>query len=196
MSNISYDYSKYPSHTPYPEILRHIMSTQTPLKILFLCTGNSARSILGEYLIRRVAPGRFESYSAGSKPTGKVNPHAIRTLEEYRIDASDARSKSVEEFIDAGLQFDFVITVCDNAKESCPIWPGQPIVAHWGSPDPAEATGTDEEIMDTFRRVALQIHRRLDLFASLPLEKMDRLRLRQATADIGNKQQEPSSTPA
>jgi arsenate reductase len=110
-----------------------------PFKILFLCTGNSARSILGEYLIRRIAPGRFETSSAGSSPAGKVIPYAIRTLKEYRIDSSDARSKSVDEFIDAGVQFDFVITVCDNAKDNCPVWPGQPIVARWGSPDPAAA---------------------------------------------------------
>lgn len=161
------------------------MSKLIPFKILFLCTGNSARSILGEYLIRRVAPGRFESFSAGSSPVGKVNPYAIRTLNEYRIDASDARSKSVDEYIDKGFKFDFVITVCDNARENCPVWPGQPIVAHWGSPDPAAAAGTDEEIMDIFRRVAMQIHRRLDLFSSLPLEKMDRLRLQAAAKEIG-----------
>ena len=161
------------------------MSKLIPFKILFLCTGNSARSILGEYLIRRVAPGRFESFSAGSSPVGKVNPYAVRTLNEYRIDASDARSKSVDEYIDKGFKFDFVITVCDNARENCPVWPGQPIVAHWGSPDPAAATGTEEEIMDTFRRVAMQIHRRLDLFSSLPLEKMDRLRLQAAAKEIG-----------
>ena len=168
------------------------MSTQIPFKILFLCTGNSARSILGEYLIRRVAPSRFASYSAGSNPVGKVNPYAIRTLKEYRIDASDARSKSVDEFVDKGFKFDFVITVCDNARENCPVWPGQPIVAHWGSPDPAAATGTDDEKLDEFRRVAMQIHRRLDLFASLPLEKMDRLRLQKATTKIGADQMTPS----
>ena len=167
------------------------MSKLIPFKILFLCTGNSARSILGEYLIRRVAPGRFESFSAGSSPVGKVNPYAIRTLNEYRIDASDARSKSVDEFIDKGFKFDFVITVCDNARENCPVWPGQPIVAHWGSPDPAAAAGTDEEIMDIFRRVAMQIHRRLDLFSSLPLEKMDRLRLQAAAKEIGANEKSP-----
>ena len=161
------------------------MNTHTPLKILFLCTGNSARSILGEYLIRRIAPGRFESFSAGSNPTGKVNPYAIRVPKEYRIDADDARSKGVDKFIQNGTRLDFVITVCDSARESCPVWPGQPIVARWGSPDPATATGTVEEIMDTFRRVALQINRRLELFCSLPLEKMDALRLREATVGIG-----------
>ncbi len=152
-------------------------------KILFLCTGNSARSILAEYLIRRIAPGRFESFSAGSKPQGQVNPFAIRTLKEiYRMDASDARSKSWDEF--KQTQFDFVITVCDNAKESCPVWPGQPVVAHWGSSDPAVCNGTDEEKMKAFVQVAFQINRRIELFASLPLEKMDRLKLEEATQKI------------
>ena len=127
------------------------MSDKRPYKILFLCTGNSARSILAEYLIRRTARDKFESYSAGSFPTGKVNPYALRVLKElYHIDASDARSKSWEEY--QSIEFDFVITVCDNARESCPYWPGQPIVAHWGVPDPALATGTDEEVFRKFQK--------------------------------------------
>jgi len=127
------------------------MSDKRPYKILFLCTGNSARSILAEYLIKRTARDKFESYSAGSFPTGKVNPYALRVLKElYHIDASDARSKSWEEY--QSIEFDFVITVCDNARESCPYWPGQPIVAHWGVPDPALATGTDEEVFRKFQK--------------------------------------------
>src|SRR5688572_21053114 len=111
------------------------MSPQ-PYKILFLCTGNTARSLLAEYLIKRTGAGKFESYSAGASPKGVVNPHTLKVLKEvYHIDASGARSKSWEEF--RQVHFDFVITVCDNAKESCPIWPGQPIIAHWGSPDPS-----------------------------------------------------------
>lgn len=158
------------------------------LKILFLCTGNSARSILGEYLIRRIAPARFESYSAGSFPTGKVNPFALQILKDlYHIDASEARSKSYEEF--DGVEFDFVITVCDNARESCPVWPGQPIVAHWGVPDPALATGTDEEIMRQFRQAAMLLQRRIELFCSLPIEKLDRLKLEKLTKDIGKQSQ-------
>ncbi|MCE0498862.1 MAG: arsenate reductase ArsC, partial [Methylacidiphilales bacterium] len=146
-----------------------------PFKILFLCTGNSARSILGEYLIRRITPGRFESFSAGANPTGHVNPIALRVLREnFKIDASDARSKSWRD--DKDVVFDFVITVCDNAKESCPIWPGQPIIAHWGSPDPAHFEGTEEETFKMTLQVAMQIHRRLELFCSLPLEKMERLK--------------------
>src|SRR6201991_1719480 len=142
-------------------------------KVLFLCTGNSARSIIGEYLLRRQDSERFEAFSAGSFPTGKVNPFAIEILREvYNIDASEARSKSWEEF--QGVEFDFVITVCDNARESCPVWPGQPIVAHWGSPDPAAVEGNDSEKYRAFKEVALQINRRLQLFTSLPLDKLDR----------------------
>lgn len=157
-----------------------------PFKILFLCTGNSARSILGEFLIRRIAPGRFESFSAGAKPTGKVNSIVLRVLKEtYKIDASSARSKSWEEYKD--VHFDFVITVCDNAKESCPVWPGQPIIAHWASPDPAQFEGTEEEKFKMVGQVAMQIQRRLDLFCSLPLEKMERLKLETAVSNIGHK---------
>jgi protein-tyrosine-phosphatase len=153
-------------------------------KILFLCTGNSARSIFGEYLIRRISPNRFESYSAGSFPTGEVNPFALHVLKEiYHIDASKARSKSWEEFKD--VEFDFVITVCDNARESCPIWPGQPIVAHWGVPDPALATGSDEEVLRQFKQAALLLQRRIELFCALPIEKLDRLKLEKLTKDIG-----------
>lgn len=160
----------------------------SPFKILFLCTGNTARSVLAEYLMKRIGQGKFESYSAGSFPKGTVNPLTLRVLKElYKIDASDARSKSWEEFTEQGLEFDFVITVCDNAKESCPVWPGQPIVAHWGSPDPAEATGTEEEKFAVFKKVALQIQRRLDLFTSLPLEKLDRLRLAEMVKGIGQR---------
>jgi protein-tyrosine-phosphatase len=163
------------------------LSTQ-PFKILFLCTGNSARSILGEYLIRRIARGRFESYSAGANPSGKINPIVLRVLKEnYKIDASDARSKSWTEYKD--VHFDFVITVCDNAKESCPVWPGQPIIAHWGSPDPAAFEGTDEEKYKMTLQVAMQIQRRLDLFCSLPLEKMERLKLAALVGGIGHKEQ-------
>ena len=161
--------------------------TPSPFKILFLCTGNSARSILAEYLVRRIAPGRFESFSAGANPTGKINPLVLRVLKEnFKIDASDAHSKSWKEFKDA--YFDFVITVCDNAKESCPIWPGQPIIAHWGSPDPAYFEGSEEEKYKMTLQVAMQIQRRLDLFCSLPLEKMERLKLAAALSSIGNKE--------
>jgi len=157
-----------------------------PYKFLFLCTGNSARSILGEYLLRQLGGRGFEVFSAGSLPTGKVNPLAIQVLKDvYNIDASEARSKSWEEFKD--VEFDFVVTVCDNARETCPIWPGQPIVAHWSSPDPAALEGTDAEKYRAFKDVAFQINRRLQLFTSLPLNNLDRLKLAAAFQEIGSK---------
>jgi arsenate reductase (thioredoxin) len=168
----------------------------TPFNILVLCTGNSARSILAEYLICRIGAGRFQAYSAGARPSGTVHPLALRVLREnYQIDASDARSKSWDEFKN-GPTFDFVITVCDNAKESCPIWPGQPIMAHWGSPDPAAFEGTEEEKLRFFKTVALQIQRRIELFASLPLEKLDKLRLAELTRDIGASDKMQTSIPS
>jgi len=157
-----------------------------PYKFLFLCTGNSARSILGEYLLRQLGGPRFEVFSAGSFPTGKVNPLAVQVLQDvYDIDASEARSKSWEEFKD--VAFDFVVTVCDNARESCPVWLGQPIVAHWSSPDPAAVEGTDAEKYRAFKDVALQINRRLQSFTSLPLDKLDRRELLAAIQEIGSK---------
>ena len=159
------------------------MESSRPYKVLFLCTGNSARSIFGEYLLRRSGGDRFQTYSAGSFPTGKVNPFAIRVLKDfYHVDASQARSKSWEEFGD--LEFDFVITVCDNARESCPVWPGQPIVAHWGVPDPAEAQGSDEEKLRQFKQAALVLAHRMELFCALPIEKLDRLKLKNLVQDI------------
>jgi arsenate reductase len=147
------------------------MTTRTPYKVLILCTGNSARSILGEYLLRAKGRGRFEVHSAGSHPTGRVNPLAVRTLrEKYGIDASAARSKSWDEF--KAVKFDFVITVCDNAKEACPIWPGAPVLAHWGSPDPAGVAGTEEEKFQVFVNVASQIARRVELFCAFPDDRL------------------------
>jgi len=157
-----------------------------PYKFLFLCTGNSARSIIGEYLLRRLGGTRFEVFSAGSFPTGKVNPLAVQVLKDvYNIDASAARSKSWEEFQD--VEFDFVVTVCDNARESCPVWPGQPIVAHWSSPDPAAVEGTDAERYRAFKDVAFQINHRLELLTSLPLDNLDRHKLAAAIQEIGSK---------
>ena len=155
-------------------------------KFLFLCTGNSARSIIGEYLLRRLGGSRFQVFSAGSFPSGTVNPLAIQVLKDvYNIDASEARSKSWEEF--NGVEFDFVVTVCDNARETCPVWPGQPIVAHWSSPDPAAVEGTDAEKYRAFKNVAFQINRRIQLFTSLPLDKLDGLKLTAAIQEIGSK---------
>jgi arsenate reductase len=152
-----------------------------PKKILILCTGNSARSVLGEYLLRHFGRGRFEVYSAGSKPTGRVNPLAVRVLrEKYNLDASTARSKPADEF--RGVKLDCVITVCDHAKEACPVWPGVPVLAHWGSPDPAGVEGTEEEKYRAFVQVASQIARRAELFCALPEEKLKDVK---AVAAIG-----------
>jgi protein-tyrosine-phosphatase len=151
--------------------------SRPPYKVLILCTGNSARSIIGEYLLRKRGRGRFETSSAGASPSGKVNPLALWVLKEhYGIDASDARSKSWDEFKD--VKFDFVITVCDHARESCPIFPGHPVTAHFGSPDPAAFEGTEEEKKRFFVQVALQIARRIELFCSLPDNQLEPLRVR------------------
>lgn len=145
--------------------------------VLILCTGNSARSIIGEYLLRVKGKGRFTVVSAGSKPTGKVNPLALWVLRDrYGIDASDARSKSWDEF--KGTKFDFVITVCDNAKEACPVFPGLPVMAHFGSPDPAAATGSEEEKRQLFVRVASQLAARIDLLCALADDQLDAVRVR------------------
>jgi protein-tyrosine-phosphatase len=145
--------------------------THPPFKALILCTGNSARSIFGEYLLRAKGGGRFEAFSAGSHPTGRVNPLAVRVLaERYGIDAAGARSKSWDEFRD--IRFDFVITVCDRARESCPIWPGQPVVGHWGSPDPAAVAGTEDEQYRAFVTVASEIARRVELFCAFSDEQL------------------------
>lgn len=152
--------------------------SRDPYKVLILCTGNSARSIIAEYLLRVKGQGRFESYSAGAKPTGKVNPLALWVLREHHaIDASDARSKSWDEF--KNVSFDFVITVCDHAKESCPVFLGHPTTAHFGSPDPADCQGDEEEKKRLFVQVASQISRRLDLFCSLPDHELTPLQIRQ-----------------
>ena len=174
------------------------MSSNKPcFKILFLCTGNSARSIFAEYLLKEIAPDRFETYSAGASPKPAPHPLALEILrEDFKIDASNAYSKSWEEFNDA--QFDFVITLCDNARETCPVWPGQPIVAHWSSPDPAAVEGSNAEKRRAFWQVAQQIRRRLQLLASLPFEKLDALRLEADTKEIGAREkiQIGNQTPA
>ena len=148
-----------------------------PFQVLILCTGNSARSIIGEYLLRERGKGRFEVVSAGARPSGCVHPLSLWVLQRhFDIDASDARSKSWEEF--EGRRFDFVITVCDNAREACPVFPGQPVTAHWGSPDPAAFEGNEGEQKQFFLRVATQIERRVELFCSFPDDKLDALTVR------------------
>ena len=160
-------------------------SAREKFKILFLCSGNSARSILAEFFLRRLDPKRFEVFSAGANPKGRVNPYVLELLRDgYHIDASGARSKSWEEFRD--VKFDFVITVCDKARESCPVWPGQPVIAHWGSEDPDAAPG-EESQRRAIKTVGVEIYRRLGLFTALPLESLDRLRLEQMTKAIGGR---------
>ncbi len=156
-----------------------------PFRVLFLCTGNSARSVFGEYFLRQLGGKPFESHSAGAHPSGVVNPYTLKVLRErFGIDASDARSKSWQEF--ENVKFDFVITVCDKARETCPVWPGQPIIAHWGVEDPAAFTGSPEATERLFYDVARTLHRRVQLLTSLPLEKLSRLKVEKLTRDIGN----------
>lgn len=158
--------------------------------VLFLCTGNSARSILAEAAINNLAisNGKFVGYSAGSHPKGEVNPNALALLRHSRISTEGLRSKSWDEFAQPGApELDFVFTVCDQAAgEQCPYWPGQPMTAHWGMPDPAAVTGSDEEIRKAFADTFMVLRRRIELFASLPLDKLDRLTLQAQIKDIGH----------
>lgn len=155
--------------------------------VLFLCTGNSARSILAEALLNHIGQGHFRAFSAGSHPTGRVNPHALALLHRMRIPCEDARSKSWDEFAAPGApRLDFVITVCDNAAgEVCPIWPGHPMTAHWGVEDPAAATGTELEVMNAFRHAFNALEHRIRLFTALPIRSLERLSLQQHLERIG-----------
>jgi protein-tyrosine-phosphatase len=154
---------------------------------LFLCTGNSARSIMAEKLLEFWGKGRFRTFSAGSHPAGKVNPFAIEVLKSRGISTDNLRSKSWDEFATPDAPFlDFVFTVCDNAAgEVCPVWPGQPMTAHWGLEDPAAAEGTDEEKLRAFRQVATYLDNRIKIFTSLRLESLDKLRIKQEIDAIG-----------
>ena len=155
--------------------------------VLFLCTGNSARSIMAEALMNHWGQGKFRAFSAGSSPAGTVNPRALELLERLKIAAPDARSKSWHEFATPGApHMDFVITVCDNAAgEVCPVWPGQPISAHWGAPDPAAVDGTDSEKMLAFREAFRILENRIKIFVSLPISGLERLRLKENLDTIG-----------
>jgi protein-tyrosine-phosphatase len=160
--------------------------------VLFLCTGNSARSILAEAYLRATGKGRFVAFSAGSHPGGKVNPFALELLQRNRIDTGGLRSKSWDEFAVPGAPtLDFVFTVCDNAAgEACPLWPGQPISAHWGVQDPAAAEGSDDEKRKAFLRAFTELSARVNLFLALPLEKLDRMTLQRKLREIGKTGQE------
>jgi arsenate reductase (thioredoxin) len=155
--------------------------------VLFLCTGNSARSILAEAFLNRRGAPNFRAYSAGSHPTGRVNPNAIQQLRSAGLPTDGLRSKSWDEFAKPGApRMDFVFTVCDSAAaEVCPVWPGQPITAHWGVADPAAVAGSQEEIARAFRDAFVTLGRRIELFLSLPIEKLDALAVKKEVERIG-----------
>jgi len=166
--------------------------TKTVFNVLFLCTGNSARSILAEAYLNAAGRGRFTAYSAGSHPGGKVNPLALELLEKNRIDTAGLRSKSWDEFARPGAPLlDFVFTVCDNAAdEVCPIWPGQPISAHWGVNDPAAVNGSDDEKRKAFLRAFTELTARINLLLALPVEKLDRITLQSRLREIGKTEEQ------
>jgi len=158
-----------------------------PFNVLFLCTGNSARSIIAEAILNRIGRGRFRAYSAGSQPKGRINPHTVELLHGLGYDLTSARSKSWNEFAKPGApKLDFVFTVCDDAAaETCPIWPGQPMTAHWGVPDPAQATGTAAEVALAFKDAYRMLHQRIAIFIELPIRSLDQLSLRHRLTEIG-----------
>jgi arsenate reductase len=163
------------------------MTPDRPYNVLFLCTGNSARSILAEAIVNRDGKGRFKAYSAGSHPRGSVNPHALKLLASQGVDTAGFRSKSWDEFAAPGApKMDFVFTVCDDAAgEACPVWPGQPVTAHWGIPDPAAATGSEAEIGLAFAEAYRLLDNRISVFLSLPIGKLDRMALQSRLDTIG-----------
>jgi len=158
-----------------------------PYNVLFLCTGNSARSIIAEAVLNRAGQGNFRAFSAGSQPKGAVHPYTLDLLRKMHFDVTDLRSKSWLEFSQPDSPpLDFVFTVCDNAAgEACPYWPGQPMTAHWGVPDPAAATGTEAEIRLAFADTLRMLTNRINVFVSLPLAKLDRLSLQAQLDAIG-----------
>lgn len=157
-----------------------------PLNVLFLCTGNSARSIMAEAILSRLGKGRFRAYSAGSHPKGSVNPHALRLLQELGYDTATLRSKSWDEFAKLGAPcFDLVITVCDDAAEACPVWPGQPTSVHWGIPDPAATTGAPAEIARAFQQAYRLLYQRIEALTALPIAALDAQALQEKLREIG-----------
>jgi arsenate reductase (thioredoxin) len=158
-----------------------------PFNVLFLCTGNSARSIIAEAILNKIGAGNFVAHSAGSQPKGRVHPETIRLLQGLGYDTSGFRSKSWSEFAKPGTPvLDFVFTVCDNAAgESCPVWPGQPMTAHWGVPDPAEVQGNDAEIALAFKDAYRMLSQRIAIFAALPVRNLDRMSLQSRLNEIG-----------
>ncbi len=163
-------------------------SAEPYFNVLFLCTGNSARSVIGESILNRLGRSRFTGYSAGSRPAGEINPHAEALLRRLKYPTAGLRSKSWDEFAASdGPELHFVFTVCDNAaQEVCPVWPGQPMTAHWGVPDPATVVGSQAEIAAAFRDTYRMLERRIDTFVNLPLASLDRLALQRHLNDIGS----------
>ena len=170
-------------------------TAENPFNVLFLCTGNSARSIIAEALMNRLGAPRFRAFSAGSDPKGQVNPHSIALLKSLNYKTDDFRSKSWDEFAAPGApQLDFVFTVCDNAaNEVCPIWPGQPMSAHWGVPDPAAAEGSEAVIAQAFADAYRMLQNRISVFGNLPMASIDRLSLQKRLDDIGAMRRDPSA---
>jgi protein-tyrosine-phosphatase len=158
-----------------------------PFRVLFLCTGNSARSIMAEAILNKIGQGKFRAYSAGSQPKGQVNPNTIQLLKSLGHETLHFRSKSWSEFATPGSpSLDFVFTVCDNAAgETCPVWPGQPMTAHWGVPDPAEAQGSEAEIGLAFKDTYRMLHQRIGIFVALPIRSLDKLSLQKKLREIG-----------
>lgn len=162
--------------------------------VLFLCTGNSARSILGEAILNRIGKNKFRAWSAGSQPKGVVHPQALALLKRLGYDTAGLRSKPWDEFAVPGApKLDFVFTVCDNAaSEVCPVWPGQPMTAHWGIPDPAAVEGSEETIIRAFRDAYNVLHRRIELFTCLPVKSLDRMSLQRRLNEIGTNEKSPA----
>jgi arsenate reductase (thioredoxin) len=172
---------------PAEEVTMLSAERDRPFNVLFLCTGNSARSIMAEAVLNRSGQGKFRAYSAGSHPKGRIHPYALQLLERLHYDMRELRSKSWEEFARPDApKLDFVFTVCDNAAaEACPVWPGQPMTAHWGIPDPAEATGNEAEIRLAFADALRMLTNRINIFISLPLRSLDQLALQRRLDAIG-----------
>ena len=163
---------------------------ERPFNVLFLCTGNSARSVMAEAILNKIGAGQFRAYSAGSQPKGRVHPETIQLLHALGYETSGFRSKSWKEFSKPGAPaLDFVFTVCDNAAgETCPVWPGQPMTAHWGVPDPAEATGSAAEIALAFKDAYRMLSQRIGVFAALPIRNLDQLSLQNKLREIGRRE--------
>jgi protein-tyrosine-phosphatase len=174
------------------------MTKERPLNVLFLCTHNSARSVIAECVMNRLGMGRFKGYSAGSQPSGQLHPYAVDLLRKSNYEVSGLRSKSWEEFAAPGApELDFVFTVCDNAaNEVCPVWPGQPMSAHWGLPDPAAVEGTEPERRYAFADTHRMLYQRISIFTNLPLASLDKLSLQKRLDEIGRTRLEADAVKA